>query len=532
MNRILKSFTVSLCALVFATSAAGQATSAGTYIEPGADVLPVGASQEFQLLHEDGAEQSSTSWILSDPTLADIRIENGRAIVTGKATGIVFLSNDSGAPQASIHVLDGRPLGLYESRWLLQPIDGHFVHAFWSATAWGGQAADTEADADSEVAYYYEDRGPLHAHIRAVSRSGLQVWQWPAQAAGDDPRMICGDSYGGVLLQIGAVDSRVLVDLDMHGRERWRVDAPGFSGKDFTYTQGGSFFILEDFPARNAAALVGLNGLTGEKITSFELPPSRETLRGVEFRNGKFICAPEKQAFRSLPLQHSHLMSNTEGTANFAFSELLISVENSDCSKDQVLQPERLHLRVTQRLKMVDIARDFSAFTYSVEENTAEGNAAKTSYQVSLPTGDLIVGEQGTGNFLAVRKQTQFWLTSQALNPAEFQYRITEDRSVKYRFPANATSGGFPTNMLLGETMGYTTRGHAVIAFDLETGQELWRWVSPKSNVLAVMAAKGEMVLLHEGDGYTMIKDGKVVYQRDDDFMLFVSHFRPDWDNF
>jgi hypothetical protein len=85
MNRILKSFTVSLCALVLATSAVGQATATRTYIEPGADVLPIGASQEFQLLHEDGAEQPSMSWILSDPTLADIRIENGHAIVTGKA---------------------------------------------------------------------------------------------------------------------------------------------------------------------------------------------------------------------------------------------------------------------------------------------------------------------------------------------------------------------------------------------------------------------------------------------------------------
>jgi hypothetical protein len=532
MNRILKSFTVSLCALVLATSAVGQATSTRTYIEPGADVLPIGASQEFQLLHEDGAEQPSMSWILSDPTLADIRIENGHAIVTGKAAGVVFLSNDSGTPQASIHVLDGMPLGLFESRWLPHPIDGRFVHALWSATAWGGQAANTEADSGGGVAYYYEDRGPIHSHIRAVSRSGLQVWQWPVQAAADDLRMICCDSYGGVLLQIGTVDSRVLVDLDMHGRERWRVAAPGFSGKDFTYTLAGTLFFLEDFPARSAVGLVGLDGLTGEKKTSFELQPSRETLRGVEFRNSKFICAPEKETFKFLPLQHSHLMSNTEGAVNFAYSELLISAENSNCSKDQVLQPERLHLRVTQRLKMVDIASDFSVVTHSVEENTTEGNAAKTSYQASLPIGDVIVGEQGTGNFLAVRTQTQFWPTFQAVNAAEFQYRITEDRSVKYRFSANVTSGGFPTDMLFGESMGYTTRGPAVIAFDLETGRELWRWVSPKSNVSAVMVAAGEMVLVHEADGYTMIKDGKVVSQRDDDFMLFVSHFRPDWDNF
>jgi hypothetical protein len=532
MNLTLKPFAVSLCVVVLSANASGQPGPHHTLIEPAENVLPVGTSQEFQLLTQDGVEQPSTSWVLSDPILAELRIENGHAIVTGKAPGIVFLSDDSGAVQVSIHVLDGRPLGLFESRWILLPMDGRFVHALWAATTWGGQSATTEADANSEVAYYYEDRSPFRSHIRAVSRQGLQIWQWPAQTADDNPRMICGDTFGGVLVQIGSADSRVLVDLDMHGRERWRIAAPGFSGKDFTFTQGGTLFFLEDFPARSAVVLVGVDSLTGERKTSFELQQSRETLRGVELRNGRFICAPKKETSKYLPLRHSHLMSNVEGVANFAYSELLISAEGSKCSEGQVLQLGVLHLTVTQRLKMIDIANDLSIVGYNVEENSAEGNAAKTLYKVSLPIGDIIVGEQGDGNFLAVRTQNESWPTSQGFNPVEFQYRISEDRSVKYRFPVNASSGGFPTDMLLGKTIGYTTRGHAVIAFDLETGRELWRWLSTKSDVLAVMAAAGEMVLVHEGDGYTMIKDGKPVYQRDDDFMLFVSHFRPDWDSY
>ena len=87
--------------------------------------------------------------------------------------------------------------------------------------------------------------------------------------------------------------------------------------------------------------------------------------------------------------------------------------------------------------------------------------------------------------------------------------------------------------MLLGEdNFGYTTRGRVVIAFNTSTGKEIWRWESTKSMVLACAALKGDEVMVHEGDGYTILKDGQAVEYREEAYALFVMKFRPDWQSF
>jgi hypothetical protein len=87
--------------------------------------------------------------------------------------------------------------------------------------------------------------------------------------------------------------------------------------------------------------------------------------------------------------------------------------------------------------------------------------------------------------------------------------------------------------MLLGENaFGYTTRGKTVIAFNTETGREIWRWTSTKSNVQACAALVSHKLLGHEGDGYISLKDGQPERALDEYYMLFVFKFRPDWANF
>lgn len=171
--------------------------------------------------------------------------------------------------------------------------------------------------------------------------------------------------------------------------------------------------------------------------------------------------------------------------------------------------------------------------TTTVEENVEEGNAEDTWIKASVPTGDIIPGEEGTGNFLAVRQTKQQWRGTGPGSIEEFQYRIGDDRNVIYRFPVPLSPFGAPSTMLLGEDdFGYTTRGKTVIAFNTKTGKEIWRWESKKSVVLAYAALRNDEVMVHEGDGYTILRDGQAVESRSEAYMLFVMKYHPDWQNF
>ena len=524
---------VTLSFLIYPAPSVSQDSSTSGWIEPGESLLPIGQAQTFQLLGGDGNEQTAAGWVVSDPDIAELRIEDGRAIVTGKAPGVVKLSVSTGAKEAEITVHDGKPPMPSDSRWILQPLDGQFVRALWASGTWGGSAPDADQLEDSHAAYFYDDKGPSSSHIRAVREDGLQVWQWPAHGSSEVLRMICGDVYSGVLLEIGEEEKRVLVDVDASGTERWRVSVPGFTGRDFVFTREGILYLVEEDPHATVARIVGLDGRTGQQKFLLTLPGSFEIMRNLTVRNDRLICSPGTNTSTPLPVRHSKMMGNAESVNNVVYSEFNLVADAGKCTPDSVLDPAVVHVKVTQRLMMLEIYENMSSISKVVETNTAEGNVAATWIQATVPTGDIIVGEKGTGNFLAVRRTRQQWRGTSPGTIEEFQYRLTEERTVKYRVPVPLSPIGFPSSMLLGENnSGYTTRGNTVIAFDTETGREKWRWESKKSNVLACVALAGDAVLVREGDEYTTLKDGKVENHRAEAYMLFVAKFRPDEESY
>lgn len=176
MRHVLGFMSVSLGVLMLISNAEGQSLPPRAIIEPTAVLLPVGQSQSFQLLQSDGNEVASSDWVLSDPNIAEIRIEGSHAIVTAKTTGQVTLSNGSGARAAELQVHDGAPPMPSESKWILQPINGRFVEAIWATSTWGGTAPNPDPVGENAPSYFYEDSGPSGTRIRAIREDGLQVW--------------------------------------------------------------------------------------------------------------------------------------------------------------------------------------------------------------------------------------------------------------------------------------------------------------------------------------------------------------------
>jgi hypothetical protein len=169
---------------------------------------------------------------------------------------------------------------------------------------------------------------------------------------------------------------------------------------------------------------------------------------------------------------------------------------------------------------------------YTVEEHAADGNASSLRFDVAEPTGDIIVGDTGTGNFLAVKQARMQWPTLAHEDVGYFQYRVTEDRTVKYRFPVNVRKPRSSSTMLLGDsnTIGYVTRGNELVAFDTDTAKELWRWKSDDTEISACAALKGDAVMVRERKNFAIIRSGKLEDHRDADFMLFVMKFLPNND--
>ena len=507
--------------------------NADMFIQPSEVLLPLGVSQRFQLLDSGGNElPSNDGWTVSDPTMAELTTEDGHAILLARKVGNVTLRHESGAETKEIRIHDRKPPMPVESRWILRPIDGEFVHALWASGSWFGRIDDgSDEEKAASAAYFYEDRGPQSSHIRAVREDGLQAWQWPAGTE-EVPHMLCGDFYSGVLAYVGDKQNRMLVSITASGKERWRVAVPGFPGRNVNVSLTGDILLVEENSDSAGAHVVVLNGSTGAEKVNFALPPSREIVRNMELRNGKTVCVPEAERSRNLPAYYSNIMTNAIVTPNvttLAYSELSVIADARKCEPGTILPPDRIHLSAIQRLMIWDLTDEQGTKFYTVEEHAAEGNASSLRFDVAEPTGDIIVGDTGTGNFLAVRQARMHWPTLAYEDVGYFQYRVTEDRTVKYRFPVKASKAELTSTMLLGEnnTVGYVTRGNDLIAFDTDTAKELWRWKSDNSDMYACAALKNDAVIVREGKAFSIISSGKLEDHRDVDFMLFVMKFLP-----
>jgi outer membrane protein assembly factor BamB len=448
--------------------------------------------------------------------------------VTAKAAGHVVVA--TGTLQAEIEIKEnGAAMGLTEPRWILHPLDGQFSRVLWAWETWAGWAEDTGGNEDSHFpAYYYEDRGETASHIRAIRKDGLQAWQWPSGPSSEEPRMVFGDTYGGVLVAVGDSESRVLINLNAKGRERWRVPAPGF-GSARTGNLSGKIYYVQDEADKASARIIGLDAHTGQQTLSHELPVSQETIRNLVVRKGKPTCAPGLESVKPLPIFHTKMMTGPKDETYLMYSEASVVADAGQCRAGAAVDLENVRIESTQRLVAVDVDPEGAITSQAVEENSAEGPATTTSLVATLPTGDIIVGDgdTGAGNFVAVRRVISHWGNKVPVKVEEFEYRISANREVLYRSQVPLGSDGAHSVTLLGEDrIGFTSRGKTVIAFDQDTGQEKWRWQGKSGSVLLYAALKDAAVLVQDGEHYFILKNGKAESEREEDFMLFVAKLR------
>ncbi len=494
----------------------------------------MGQSQSFQLLARDGQEVNASNWSVSDPDIADLQIDGAHAILTFKAKGHVVLRSSDGA-QAEIDAVDQQSVEGWpptQAKWTLQPIDGEFTSVLWATGAWGGSAPGADAPTDNDPSYFYEDRGQSGSHLRAIGKNGLQVWQYPADATAPELRLICGDIYNGVLLRLGDGDSTTLLDLDSSGEERWRIPAPGFTGKEFAYNMSGALYFVEQDNNAASVRLVGVDAHTGSQIISFALPSSFERDRNFTVRDGKLICSPGADTSSPVPIHYSHMMSDFDNVSHLIYTEFTLTADAGRCTPGSTLDASKIQIDALHKLAVAQVYENHAVSTRSLEENKARGPAANVLIKSSVPTGDITFDEgRGVATFFAVRTTTQRWRAPNSAKIENFQYRITADAGVTCRFPV--PGNGEHNIMILGrQGPGVVTFGNTVTAFEPETGRELWTWQSKNTDLVPYETLQDGAVAVRDGDHYTVLKDGKVQSQLDETYVRFVKMFRPPELNF
>jgi hypothetical protein len=497
-----------VCSIVVASLSAAAQDPVSSVIEPGYAAIVVGQSQAFQLLGRDGQEISASNWTVSDPNIADLQVDGAHAILTSKAKGHVALRSGDGF-QAEIDAVDPEAIEGWpptHAKWTLQPIDGEFTSVLWATGAWGGSATDADPATENDPAYFYEDHGARGSHLRAIARNGLQVWQWPADETAPALHLICGDIYN--------------------------IPAPGFGGKEFAYNMSGALYFVEQESDATSVHLIGVDARTGSQLFSFALPASFERDRNFTVRNGKLICSPGADASTPVPIHYSHMMSDFDNVSHLIYTEFTLTADASRCTPGSTLDAAKIQIDAEQKLAAAQVYENHAVSTHVFEENKARGAAHTVLLKSAVPTGDITFDEGGgVATFFAVRTTAQRWRENRSAKIENFQYRITADAGVTYRFPVPG-NGQHNIMILDRQGPGVVTFGNTVTAFEPETGRELWRWQSKNADLVPYEALQDGAVAIRDGDKYTVLKDGKVQTQLDETYVRFVKMFRPPELNF
>ncbi len=483
---------------------------------PGLATAMNGDERSFQLLDSDGIEVKDAKWSLETPGAGSLVVKDGRAVVHFALPGQILLKGSAnGFSDAAVAIVGTQTVQVPTGRWAFRSINGRLREVIQAVP-------NTEGPS-----YFYEDSGENRAQIRAVDDQGLQSWIWPPAGSRESPSIVCGDNSGGVVLSTGEMESKVLIDVDLHGREAWRLPAPRFDDDAFTFTQINRMYFIEDDADHKSARIIGLDATNGTQQLAQELPVSRQLLKNLTRRGKNLVCKPYTERVELLPLRRSGMFSDTESVAHAAVSDLEIVADGGDCVPNSIVGAKDVHLTYSQKLILFRLHDDGQVTSTVVERNRGEGSAADLFLTLTFPTGDIIPDHTGTGNFIAIRRTTQHWLHKGPTVTQEFEYRFTSDGQLKLRVPMPEDFSTKRTVMVLGENdIGFTTRNKTLIAFNTETGAEKWRWEGPKRPVEIQMAlADGGVIVRNNGD-YFEVKDGKITTRYSDEHFLFVERWR------
>jgi outer membrane protein assembly factor BamB len=115
-------------------------------------------------------------------------------------------------------------------------------------------------------------------------------------------------------------------------------------------------------------------------------------------------------------------------------------------------------------------------FSTTVESVRSE-QSATAPVNAASPTGALVT-DNHNGLMIPIRLSHDIHSQGPSESADELAYRINSEGDVVYKLPLPKYIEPLDDEMVIGkDEVAFATRGGVLIAFDLNTGKELWRWI-------------------------------------------------------
>jgi outer membrane protein assembly factor BamB len=505
-----RSLVITLIFVVIAISCLRLAAQeeVGWRISPKNINIQTGADRPLQVLDDSAQELRGAEWSVDDSALADIREEDGRAVVHAKAAGtvriIATLHGEQRFREIKIWSQD-QPLAPGTTKWGTHPIGREIGDISAVPTPGGPSVFSLEQTANGKT------------YLRGVRDDGIQIWNWLMPETTRDVDLVCGDWLGGALISANRNDSYTLYTVGNDGKLRWQHMLSGIR-KAHAYNREHVMNVLSQSPDGFAATVSGLDQATGEKKFDLTIPASHEQLTNVRRSGTQILCAqdPSSSPVRILT---SRLFVNIDDFAYVAFTEHESTLTAPTCTLGAAIAARDVSVVREDRVVLWQIHPD-GTYRRTIVEESKGTRALSVPVSAPSPTGGIIPDDSG-GVLLSIRKPAPSTGNDVARSTEEHVYRLNQNGDFVYKFLLPKYDGKLHDEMLLGQdnVVAFATRGGTLVAFNVQDGKEVWRWDTPQEiEAYAALANGGCLVqtptAVVEVENSTISKkvlDGKVM---------------------
>ncbi len=475
---------VAICTCIFVSSSRLEAQDdAGWRISPEKINLQQGEERQFQVLNEFAEELLGATWSVDDPAKADVREEDGRAVVLAKAEGTVrvyaTLNGEKKFREIKIWTnLHGMPPGTTR----------------WGTHSIGRDLGDISAVPTPEgpSIFSLEQTANGNTYLRGVRSDGIQIWDWLMPEKTRDAELVCGDWLGGALISANRGDSFTLYTVGNDGKLRWQVTLAGIR-KGHAYNREHVMNVISQSQDGLITKINGIDQETGGQKFELTLPASHETQTSVRQSGAQMQCeiTPSTHVKPSLA---SHLFVNIDDFAYVAFTQSESTMTAPVCQVGALIPASEVNVTREETVLLWQIHPD-GTFRSTVVETSKTSSPLSSPVIVTAPTGAIIPDGLG-GVLLSMRKAVATPPSQAKTSTDEFVYRIDEAGGFLYKMLLPKYTGKLNDEMVLGEeNVGFATRGGILVAFHVEDGKEMWRWTSPQEVEVFAALANGHCMV-------------------------------------
>jgi outer membrane protein assembly factor BamB len=452
--------------------AADAQDDAGWRISPEKINIQVGEDRRLQLLDDLAQELHDATWSVDYPNFAELREQGGHIVLHALAEGTVRISATIGQQTRY------REIRIWSD---FENLPGGTTH--WGVHPIGREIRDLPAVPTSSGLHQYslEQTKGLSTYLRADADDGIQLWTWLVPEETEDVELVCGDWFGGALISANRARSFTLYAVGTNGRVRWQHEIPGVR-KGHSISLEHQVFILSQLPDGTGAHIAAFDEETGNLQFDLQMPPSHERQVSIAKDGTQTVCAT-----KTIPTFVSTVSVNMDGYTYLAFTDNERTVEVPKCGTEPV---NRIYRARNDDLIVWQIHPD-GTFRRTVAVSNSGARVVSVSAITALPTGEIITDGM-YGLMMSVRFTGAADQTSN-----EFVYRLDPDGNVLFKLLLPKYNSPLHDEMVIGKgNVAFATRGGVLIAFDLNTGKDLWHWDSGTQEISVFVAlANGDVLV-------------------------------------